>query len=104
MRSNSSSESCSTGRVLTCTSCFSRQPARAFIQKIAAATLFSTVAIWNQRPAHALDRLLRAVHRVGVLPAAGDLPERGLLAVARPVSLPTHRVTARLMLPVVVTA
>ena len=37
----------------------------------------------EDRPAHALDRLLRPVDSVGVLVAPGDLPERRLLAIAR---------------------
>ena len=63
-------------------------------------------AVVQHRPAHALDRLLRAVDRRGVLVAARDRPERGLLAVAVPVALAllAHRVPAGLVLPVVVAA
>ena len=61
-------------------------------------------AVVEQRPAHALDRLLGAVDGFGVLPAARDGPERRLLAVARPVALGPHGVPARLVLPMVMTA
>src|SRR5205807_639574 len=53
---------------------------------------------------HAFDRLLRAVHGLGVLTAARNGPERGLLAVPGPVALGPHGVPARLMLPVIVAA
>ncbi len=60
-------------------------------------------AVVLDRPAHALDRLLRAVHRLGVLRPAGDLPQGGLLAVAGPVALAAHGIPAGFVLPVVVT-
>ncbi len=50
--------------------------------------------------------LLRAVHRRGILVAARDLPERRLLAVARPAAarLLPDGILAGLVLPVVVAA
>ena len=45
------------------------------------------VGVVHDRPAHALDRFLRAVHGLGVLVTVCDLPERRLLAVAGPVAL-----------------
>ena len=49
---------------------------------------------------------LGAVDRVGILIPVGDLPQRGLLAVASPVALAlgAHRIPAGFMLPVIVTA
>ena len=60
----------------------------------------------EDRAAHAFHRLLRAVDGGGVLVAAGDGPERRLLAVAVPVALAglPDRIPARLVLPVVVAA
>src|SRR5690349_13732644 len=69
-------------------------------------------AVVGDRPAHAFDRLLRAVPRALLaLPIAerivvGDLPERRLLAAALPVAgfAVAHRIPAGLMLPVVIAA
>src|SRR4029077_4537481 len=52
----------------------------------------------------ALDRLLRAVNGFGVLTATRNGPQRRLLAIAGPVALASHRVPARLMLPMVIAA
>src|SRR5689334_14132740 len=54
----------------------------------------------DDRPAHALDGLLRSVNRLAVLAAAGNLPERRLFAVAGPVGLAADGVPGGLMLPV----
>src|SRR5271169_3094337 len=67
-------------------------------------------AVVDDRPAHALDRLLGAVPPALLAPwvaervVVADLPHRGLGAVALPVALPTltHRVPAGFMLPMVV--
>jgi len=58
----------------------------------------------QHRAAHALDRLLRAMHRGGILVLAGDVPQRGLLAVASPMALAglLDRIPARFMLPVII--
>ena len=55
------------------------------------------------RPPHAPHRLLRAVHRLRVLRPAGDLPQRRLLAVTRPVAGATDGIPAGLVLPMVMT-
>ena len=58
----------------------------------------------EDRPAHALDRLLGPVDGLGVLVPAGDLPERRLLAIPGPVPLAAFAdsVKARFMLPVII--
>ena len=69
-------------------------------------------AVVDDRAAHALDRLLRAVPpALLALPVAerivvGDLPDRGLRAVALPVAglALAHRVPAGFVLPVVIAA
>ena len=61
-------------------------------------------AVVEHGPAHALDRLLRAVRCFAVLAAAGNRPQRRLFAVSRPIALAAHRVPARLVLPVIVAA
>src|SRR5579885_828751 len=63
-------------------------------------------AVVHDRPAHALDGLLRPVFGGLVVFAGGDGPQSGLIARALPVaggSL-SHRVEARFVLPVIVTA
>ena len=66
--------------------------------------MVARLAVVEHRPAHALDRLLRAMNGFGVLAAARDRPERGLLAVAGPMAFGAHRVPAGLMLPVIIAA
>src|ERR1039458_9404161 len=62
------------------------------------------IAVVLHRPPHALDRLLSAVRGFGVLAAAGNGPQRGLLAIAGPIAFGPHGVPAWLMLPMVVAA
>ncbi len=56
----------------------------------------------QHRPAHALDRLLRAVLGLGVLLPARYVPERCLLPVAGPIAFFADGIPTRLVLPVVV--
>ena len=60
--------------------------------------------IVQDRAAHAFDRLLRAMHGGRVLVLAGNVPQRGLLAVARPMAFSglLHRIPAGSVLPVIV--
>src|SRR6201998_4292939 len=90
---------------------FGRDQARARTEKRVIDQLAGP-AVVDDRTAHALDRLLRAVppallalsitERIVV----GDLPHRGLLAVILPVASPAlaHRVPAVFMTPMVVAA
>jgi len=74
-------------RPVTSTACFSRQPARAFIQKIAAATFLPLVAIWRGElfPAEQARVVRTLVDRVVVGPEGADIRLRveGLAGLVR---------------------
>ena len=59
------------------------------------------VAVVLNWPPHAFDGLLGAVRGFGVLAAAGNGPQRGLLAIAGPIAFGPRGVPAWLMLPMV---
>ena len=74
------------------------RPGERLIDRLAGA------GIVQHRAAHALDRLLGAMPGFGVPIPAGNMPERGLFAVASPVALAllAHSIPAGFMLPVII--
>ncbi len=60
------------------------------------------IAVVQDWPAHALNRLLRGVLGLDILSAGRNAPERRLFAITGPIALFADGVPTRLVLPVVV--